>query len=130
MAQAEADLDYQVFDIQAGYWFPPNEIASVRVFAGPRGANIEQSLDLVYSGGNVATRVDSTEAVPVLDVAVGINLTAGKLSLQTGYELSNWFNVDQRLNFTGAATIMRGSLTPSVQDLLVDGLFVRLAYNY
>ena len=191
-AEAEAELDYQVFDIQAGYWFHPNDIASVRVFAGPRGADIEQAFDLTYSGGNVtgtriqqqstrltgfglraggeahwrlgsalslfgsaagsvlvgeleleyleqeaalssgnvATRVDSFETVPVLDVAAGINLTFGKLSFQTGYELSNWFNVDQRLNFTGSSTIMRGSLTPSAQDLLVDGLFVRMAYNY
>ncbi len=192
-AVAEASLDYDVFDIQAGYWLQPNEALSVRLFGGPRAITTEQAMDVRYAGGtitsggrqqqqltkmdgfglraggeahwhlcsmlsifgsaagsvlvgdfsvaylenepglntgNVSTTNDYFNAVPGLDLAAGLNLNLNHFAVQTGYELTSLFNMDQRTNYTGAPTIARGDLTATSQDLLLDGLFVRLIYAH
>lgn len=52
-AVAQASLDYDVVDLEAGYWFHPNDVISFRVFGGSRGAWTRQATQIDYTGGTV-----------------------------------------------------------------------------
>jgi Legionella pneumophila major outer membrane protein precursor len=66
-------------------------------------------------------RGSTTQAVPVLEAAVGAAWTYYQLEVSAGYELSAWFNMANRYAFTGGA--------PVSNDLLLDGLFLRVAFT-
>lgn len=191
-ASAEIALDYDLYDLQAGYWFRPSKTVFINLFGGPRGAVIHQSSEVAYTGGtvtetrtqtqktelegfgvrlggevqwqlasminvfasssatmivgnfdieyvesepaiatgNVATSSNFYDSVSNFEAAAGISLGTDRISLQAGYELSNWLNIDRRLLFTGSPSISRGQLTSTAEDMLLDGLFLRLALAY
>jgi hypothetical protein len=52
-AFATADLDYNVFDLEAGYVILPAESLPIRLFGGFRAAAIEQNFGVQYEGGTV-----------------------------------------------------------------------------
>jgi hypothetical protein len=60
-AAASANLDMDVFDLEGGYWFRPNDCISTRVFGGIRAANVDQTFGIAYTnpltGGGAANTV-------------------------------------------------------------------------
>ena len=77
------------------------------------------------STGNVDTTTNYYDAVTGIDVAFGMQVTGRRLSLQTGYELTSWLNLDQRVNYVGTSTVALGNQAMTSRDLVLDGLFVR-----
>lgn len=74
---------------------------------------------------------NETRVTPVLGLSTGVNWNRqfGKtmVSLAGGYEINSWFNlVDSRV-FTD--TYMEGQNVHSVNDLSLDGAFVRVAFS-
>jgi hypothetical protein len=67
------------------------------------------------------------QAVPVLEVAMGVAYERENVEFAAGYELANWFNMADRVGYTndGLATGVSGNDTT---DLLLHGIFVRLAF--
>ena len=174
---AEAELQYDVHDIEVGRHVLLNQTTAVRLFGSFRWARIDQGLrishtyrDIFANGvtgrisnptgmngygirlgaeghwtsgcgvrlfgrgaasvlvGDFHTRQvemdeiegaiidfseDYTQAVPVLEVALGAAWSRGPFEISGGYELSSWFNM---------AEVGRSSY-----DLVFDGFFVRLA---
>jgi hypothetical protein len=51
-AAAEANLNYNVFDVELGRRFQATDRLAVRLFAGPRFAHIDQGLNATYDGGD------------------------------------------------------------------------------
>jgi hypothetical protein len=78
------------------------------------------------SAGNVALSDEYTDVVPVLDLRIGAAKRWGRLTLETGYEASVWFNADRRYGFSGAETINRGAMANVPHDLGFDGFYLRL----
>lgn len=77
----------------------------------------------VDGGGAVTTLVATeatTQAVPVLEAAMGVAWTRNQLEVSLGYELSAWFNMGNRYTLGGP---------PVSNNLLMDGLFVRAAFT-
>jgi hypothetical protein len=191
-AFATAGLDYDLFDLEAGYTIHPAQCLPVRLFGGFRGATIEETFGVRYAGGTVvgeriqhqSTQVDAyglragaetqwqlgyglsvfgraagsvlmgdfsitdiederdfagqgdvavtyhySDVVPVLDAAAGVSWQTGRMTWQLGYEMTAFFNLDQRVNFTGAETINRGQMTNVGNDLGLEGMFVRAVYS-
>lgn len=71
---------------------------------------------------------DYDQGMAVLEAAAGIAWTHGPLQMRAGYELHNWFNLADRSMFPDAEH--EGLFTPLSNDVLLDGLFVRLGYTY
>jgi len=65
----------------------------------------------------------TTRGVPVLETAAGFAWTPGPWELSIGYDMACWFDVVELTNITNVST----STVP--HDLLLDGLFVRLAFT-
>jgi hypothetical protein len=192
-ADAMAGLDYDIFDLDAGYIIYPTQCLPVRLFGGFRAAAIEETFGVRYTGGTVvgeriqhqSTQVDAyglragaethwqlcyglsvfgraagsvlvgdfsitdieneadfggqgdvaitykySDVLPVLDAAAGVSWQTGRFTWQVGYELTAFMNLDKRVNFTGAETVNRGQMTNVGNDLGLEGVFVRLAYNH
>lgn len=192
-ADAATNTSFDIYDLDAGFTFFPNNCVSVRVFGGLRAAEIESEFRVSYTGGTIAggnpvrTQIERTDvrafgaraggeahwyllnslglfgrlsggvlfgdfslqhiereetlggdvnvsykffdAVPVMESAVGITGQHGNVTIQAGYELSVWFNTDQRFNFTGLAGTNQGQFTSVRQDIALDGLFFRVIYT-
>jgi hypothetical protein len=54
-ASADSSLSYNVFDVEFGRWFRPGESLQVRVFGGPRFAQIDQGFNALYTGLTAGT---------------------------------------------------------------------------
>jgi hypothetical protein len=54
-AAADSSLSYNVFDVEFGRWFRLSEDLQVRVFGGPRFAQIDQGFNALYMGLNAGT---------------------------------------------------------------------------
>lgn len=67
-------------------------------------------------------------AVPVLEMAIGLEWTRGRWTLGAGYEVSNWLQIINTPDF--ADDVTRGRLIRRQSNYSVDGLFFRLAYTY
>ena len=83
-----------------------------------------------FSGnGNVAITDEFFEVIPGIDLAVGVSRSLGHFNVEVGYELAAMMNADRRYNFTGAETINLGTMTNTVHDLGLDGLFINFSYS-
>jgi hypothetical protein len=67
-------------------------------------------------------------AVPVLEMAIGLEWTRGKWTFGAGYEVGNWFQIISTPDF--ADDVTRGRLIRRQSNYSVDGLFFRVAYTY
>jgi hypothetical protein len=74
----------------------------------------------------IADRFD--RIVPLLDMGVGMNYQVGGLRLSLGYELLNWFNVPQGIDFVD--DLNPAKLSRRMGDVGFDGLRFRLRYEY
>jgi hypothetical protein len=73
-------------------------------------------------------RENTTQIVPVLEAAAGVNWTWNQVEITAGYELAGWLNMANRYNIN--SPVGNGfAAAPSSNDLLLDGLFLRLAYT-
>jgi len=114
-----------------GHWFLHDRFSlfcrtSASVLAGDYSLRCVKNEAAFAGAGDVNISYQYYDVVPVLDVAVGLNLEMGRVSVQVGYEAAAWFNFPQRTNFTGADAINRGNLTNASTDLGLDGLFARV----
>lgn len=66
-----------------------------------------------------------SEPISSIEAAFGASWTCGSLDIACGYELTNWFNLGTRVTFDD---IHEGAYDPTANDILLDGLFVRLTY--
>jgi len=89
-----------------------------------------QFLETNVSGADtiVDVRDDYRQAVPVVDAAVGVAWNRGPVQIRGGYEMANWFNLADRAMFPD--NVHEGAYAPSSQDVLLEGLFLRLAYSH
>ena len=71
---------------------------------------------------------DSTRAVPVLEVALGLSYDLGPVQFSAGYEFANWFNLADRPIMVDDAAASHN--TGDTSDLLVEGLFLCLSYTH
>ena len=78
-----------------------------------RQIECDRGLPERVEGAIVNFSEDYTQAVPVLEVALGAAWSRGPFEISGGYELNSWFNM---------AEVGRSSY-----DLVFDGLFLRLA---
>lgn len=72
-AQAEADFEYQTYDLEVGRWFEVNSSAAVRMFGGLRWLNADQGLLIAYDGNDFNDGIVSDARS---DQAIGIRLGA------------------------------------------------------
>ena len=79
----------------------------------------EVNVDGFATTSTLVSTEATTQAVPVLEAALGVAWTRNNLEVSLGYELSAWFNMGNRYTPVG----------PVSNDLLLDGLFVRAAYT-
>ncbi len=93
---------------------------SVSILSGHFNYNTDEDWpDGGLPGPDGASFQDSTtQAVPVLEAALGLSWKYKNIELSGGYELGCWFNMANR--YEGGV--------PVSNDLLLDGLFFRLAY--
>lgn len=176
--QAQANLSYNVHDIEMSRAILVADNAAIRLFGGFRWAMIDQDFQSTYQyrdlqSATVSGQIDNpmsmdgygirlgmegqwlsswglklfgrgagsvlvgnfhgrmrevdqvdgtiidyspryTQAVPVLDAAAGVAWCRGPWEISGGYELSTWFNM--------------GEINRASNDLILDGLFLRLAY--
>jgi hypothetical protein len=75
----------------------------------------------------VDVRDDYRQAVPVLEAAVGVAWNRGPVQIRAGYEMANWFNLADRSLFPD--DVHEGAYAPLAEDVLLEGLFLRLAYS-
>ncbi|WP_417732920.1 Lpg1974 family pore-forming outer membrane protein [Rosistilla oblonga] len=78
------------------------------------------------------TIVDVTDryeqALPAIEAAVGLSWRSDHIELACGYELTNWFDLSDRSMFVDSAH--EGAYSPKSTDLLLDGLFARMAFQF
>lgn len=193
LAEATADLNYDLFDLEAGYAMLAVESLPIRLFGGFRAATIEQNFGVRYVGGTIIgervqhqnTQVDGYglragaethwqlgrgwslfgraagsvlvgqfsilytedesgfggqgnvdvtyryyDVLPMLDAAAGVSWQTGRLTWQAGYELTAALNLDKPVNFSGAETINRGQMANVGNDLVLEGFFARMVYDF
>ncbi len=68
-------------------------------------------------------RTNYTQALPVVDAAVGLNWQYRALDFAFGYELANWFNLPQSAFFNDDTH--NSQFTQVNENLLIDGFFFR-----
>ena len=68
------------------------------------------------------------QAVPVIETALGVAYRRGGWEVAGGYEMALWGNVGERRDF--GDDVDEQKFSNSSSDLLLDGFFLRLAYNY
>jgi hypothetical protein len=108
-AAAEANLDYHVFDLDAGHAFLANRCTALKVFGGVRWADIDQDLLIRYRGrdfgnGLVSQPVD----MEAFGVRVGMD---GYWHLRGGWSLFG----------RGAGSIMYGQFEKQMLETNVSG---------
>jgi hypothetical protein len=54
-AYAQSSVNFNVFDLEIGKRFELGEGLNLRLFAGPRYANVDQALNVTYAGGDVVS---------------------------------------------------------------------------
>ena len=84
-----------------------------------------------HNGESTNDLVNVTEtyyqAVPVVETALGVAFRRGYWEVAGGYEMALWGNVGERRDFVDDIDEQKFA-SPS-NDLLLDGFFLRLAYN-
>jgi hypothetical protein len=68
------------------------------------------------------------QPVPGLDAAVGVSWNRGPLQIRGGYEMHSWFNLADRSMFPDEQH--EGAYSPLSTDVLLDGFFIRFAYQF
>ncbi len=107
-ASASSSLNFNVFDFEVGKRFELGEKLQVRVFAGPRYANLDQRLTATYQGGDVAKDVVTRQ----LDFEGG--------GLRAGAE-SQWKLLDHLgLYLRGSASMLTGQFTARASEIAND----------
>lgn len=86
----------------------------------------EDNLDSAIVVTDVTNRFE--QAVANLEARGGVSASWRNVLVSAGYELNNWFGVIDRTVFTG--NVERGGLATISDDLLLEGLFVRVAMNW
>jgi hypothetical protein len=186
-AEATADLDYDVLDLEFGHRFLITEACRLRLHAGLRGARISQALDVRFDGGdffaghvarshefrgiglrvgaegtwllcygvgvfgrvggsllagNLDTRAVESDALglivnvsddadliaPATEIALGLTWEGRHWQVQTGYELTSWYNLSNRLAFHDDLHV--ASFSRSQDVLGLHGLFARVGYAW
>jgi len=83
------------------------------------------------SGAGTTDLVDVSEsyyqAVPVIETALGVTIRRGYWQVAGGYEMALWGNVGERRDYCDDVDDQKFSCPSS--DLILDGFFLRLAYN-
>jgi hypothetical protein len=81
-------------------------------------------------GAILTAHSSCTQALPVLEMMAGMSYQTGNWNLGFGYEMAAWFNAATYFEAANPTPdgIANGSFRHN--DLLLDGFFVRLAYNY
>jgi hypothetical protein len=74
----------------------------------------------------VAVRDDYRQAVPVIDAALGLAWTRGPVEIRGGYEMANWFDLQDRSMFPD--NVHEGAFAPASSDVLLEGFFLRFSY--
>ena len=69
-----------------------------------------------------------TQAVPVMEVAMGLGYRKGTWEFALGYELATWFNMADRFSLTNAGLASAPS-SDNTSDLLIDGLFLQAGFT-
>ena len=52
-ATGATSVDYDTYDLEAGYWLYPTSSTAIRLFGGIRGATIDEQMIMSYSGGSI-----------------------------------------------------------------------------
>lgn len=105
----------------------------LKVFGRVAGSVLAAKGDSHYAelDNQTTALVNVTESyyqmVPVMETAVGLGYQRGPWELSAGYELAGWFNAGERLDFQDDVDEQKHSLSSS--DLILDGFFVRIAFN-
>ena len=83
------------------------------------------ALETNFSGADtiVNVRDNYTQAVPVLETALGGAWQHNGYHFAAGYELNNWFNLANRSMFPD--NVHEGAYAPSSNSVLLNGFFVR-----
>ncbi len=76
----------------------------------------------------VAIQDEYRQAVPVLEAAVGLSWQRGGWELAAGYEIVDWFNLGDRSAFPN--DVHEGLYAPSSADVVLEGVFARVAYTF
>jgi len=76
----------------------------------------------------VNVRDDYTQAVPVLETAMGAAWQYESFQFAAGYELNNWFNLGNRSMFPDNAH--EGAYAPASNSVLLNGFFLRCSVVY
>jgi hypothetical protein len=78
---------------------------------------------------------DVSQTVPVLDMALGVDLTmplnaakTSSLSVSAGYEYQHWFNVVNNIRFVNASN--PGAFTDNQGDLSLQGFFLKAGLSF
>ncbi|MGL5095308.1 MAG: Lpg1974 family pore-forming outer membrane protein, partial [Planctomycetia bacterium] len=83
---------------------------------------------LETNSSGTATNVDVREkyytVVPVAEMAFGLGYERGNMHLKLGYEITNWFNMVDSIDFTD--DLHEGKPSRRLSDLSLDGLTLRL----
>ena len=76
-------------------------------------------------------RFSTTRMTPVIDTGVGVSYQhafGGHLvSVGAGYEMTNWFNLEDKRVFTD--TYMEAQNAHAINDVSLDGAYFRIALN-
>ena len=118
-ADASASLNYNVFDLDVGYWFQPNDSISLRTFFGVRLAKIDRDFDVVY------TNYGDTG----FDVGVNHQVSFEGVGVRVGGE-SRW-NVCRNVSLFGraAAAVLLGEFDTVYEERNAGNLFFSTAFT-
>lgn len=115
-----------------GYWHLGNGWS---VFGRGAGSvlygNFQSQLrETNHAGADTIVNVNDHyfQAVPVLETALGGSWQRDGFQFAAGYELNNWFNLGNRSMFPDNAH--EGAYSPSSNNVLLNGFFVRCSLNF
>ena len=69
-----------------------------------------------------------SQVLPVLGASAGAGLQYGELTMEMGYEMQAWFDLGDRMSFLDDQHL--GVFSHSNHNLLMDGFYFRLGWNY
>lgn len=130
------EIDLDGYGIRVGGELEANVVGGLSVFG--RGAfsvlaarASAHYTENDYNGESTSDLVDVSEtyyqAVPVVETAFGVALRRGYWQIAGGYEMALWGNVGERRDYCDDVEDQKFSCPSS--DLILDGFFLRLAYN-
>jgi len=92
-------------------------------------SNTSISLDETNGSTSIVDVADTyTQVLPVLGISTGAGVQLGDLTVEMGYEMQAWFDLGDRLGFLDDQHL--GMFTHTNHNLLLDGFYLRLGWDY